>query len=54
MRNGSATAQSAKDIQKELRALKAKLADLAESIQEDAGEAAHWEVAALRWQVAAA
>ena len=40
MRNGSATAQSAKDIQKELRALKAKLADLAESIQEDAGEAA--------------
>lgn len=41
MRNGTATAQSAKDIQKELRALKAKLADLAESIEEDAGDAAN-------------
>ena len=35
MRNGTATAQSAKDIQKELKMLKAKLAELADSIQED-------------------
>ena len=40
MRNGTATAHSAKDVQKELRALKAKLADLADSIQEDASDAA--------------
>lgn len=39
MRNGH-TAQSAKDIQKELKALKGKLNELAESIQEDASDAA--------------
>ena len=38
MRNGH-TAQSVKDVQKELKALKAKLNDLAESIQDDAAEA---------------
>ena len=36
MRNGTATAHSAKDVQKELKALKARLAELADSIQEDA------------------
>jgi ElaB/YqjD/DUF883 family membrane-anchored ribosome-binding protein len=38
MRNGH-TAQSVKDVQKELKALKAKLNELAESIQDDAAEA---------------
>ena len=39
MRNGSATAHSMKDVQKELRALKARLNELADSIQEDASDA---------------
>lgn len=39
MRNGH-TAASARDVQKELKALKARLNELAESIQDDAGEAA--------------
>ena len=37
MRNGH-TAHSVKDVQKELKALKAKLNELAESIQEDASD----------------
>jgi len=39
MRNGH-TAHSVKDVQKELEALKAKLNELARSIQDDASEAA--------------